>query len=328
MKITDAIAVLGTVLLTTGATIAPAAAQDDVRLQLSTGGVTGTYYMIAAPLAKYIGDNSHLKITPNTSGGGYENIRRVDAGQAQFGMTQPDTMFQAWNGEAPFDSQMRNWRTVGVVTPPMANHVIVRKEDGIETASKLAGKSFAIGAPGSGSTVSMMRFLEETGIGQNTQVHMLPHQDYPDMLRDRKVDAISRLGAVPASVVEELAAQRPVDLVDFGDELEQSGFFDKYPYYQAVVVPAGTYAGIDRDVTLFGNAGYIIVNKDVPDDVVYEFTKLAYSTGAVNTVSMAFKGVNLDASDPLRGNIGPVHPGAARFWEEQGIKLEETFLKE
>ena len=86
MKITDAIAVLGAVLLTTGATIAPAAAQEDVRLQLSTGGVTGTYYMIAAPLAKYICDHSHLKITPNTSGGGYENIRRVDAGQAQFGM--------------------------------------------------------------------------------------------------------------------------------------------------------------------------------------------------------------------------------------------------
>lgn len=305
-----------------------AAAQDSVQLQLTTGGVTGTYYMIGAPLAKYIGDKSNLRVTPSTSGGGYENIRRVDAGQAQFGMTQPDTMFQAWNGEEPFTSNMRNWRVVGVVTPPMANHVIVREEDGIKSASDLAGKTFAIGAPGSGSTVSMMRFLELSGLKDQTTVRMLPHQDYPDMLRDKKVDAISRLGSVPSAVVEELEATRPIELVDFSNELESSGFFEKYPYYQPVVVKAGTYKGIDHDVTLFGNAGYIIANKDVPDEVVYEFTKLAYSSDAVDVVTMAFKGANLDAADPLSGNIGPVHPGAAKFWKEQGIEIPDPLLTE
>ncbi len=309
------------------ATIGAAHAQD-VRLQLTTGGVTGTYYMIAAPLAKYIGDNSNLEVTPNTSGGGYENLRRVDAGQAQFGMTQPDTMFQAWNGEEPFTSKLRNWRTIGIVTPPMANHVIVREEDGIHTASDLRGKVFAIGAPGSGSTVSMMRFLELSGLSKDIDVRMLPHQDYPDMLRDKKVDAISRLGAVPAAVVNEIEAQRPIDLVDFSAELNSSGFFDKYPYYRAVVVKGGTYKGIDHDVTLFGNAGYLIANKDVPDDVVYEFTKLAYSSGSVDSVTMAFSGANLDAEDPLNGNIGPVHPGAARFWREQGVEVPEPLLQE
>lgn len=301
---------------------------QDVRLQLTSGGVTGTYYMIAAPLAKYIGDHSGLEVTPNTSGGGYENIRRVDSGQAQFGMTQPDTMYQAWNGQEPFSSELRNWRTVGIVTPPMANHVIVRREDGIATASDLKGKVFAIGAPGSGSTVSMMRFLEKDGLAGDVDARMLPHQDYPDLLRDKKVDAISRLGAVPAAIVNEMEAQRPIDLVDFSAELDSSGFFTAYPYYQPVKIPAGTYKGIDHDVTLFGNAGYLIVNKDVPEDVVYEFTKLAYSSGAAASVKMAFSGVNLNAGDPLNGNIGPVHPGAARFWKEMGVEIPEPLLKD
>lgn len=323
MRIQGIIVALGMAAATTGVANA-----EDLRLQLTTGGVTGTYYMIAAPLAKYIGDNSELEVTPNTSGGGYENLRRVDSAQAQFGMTQPDTMFQAWNGEEPFTSKLRNWRTVGIVTPPMANHVIVRMEDGIVTASDLKGKVFAIGAPGSGSTVSMMRFLELSGLSSDVDARMLPHQDYPDMLRDNKVDAISRLGAVPAAIVNELAAQRSIDLVDFGAELESSGFFEKYPYYQPVMVKAGTYKGIDHDVTLFGNAGYLIANKDVPDDIVYEFTKLAYSSGAVDSVTMAFSGANLDAKDPLNGNIGPVHPGAARFWREQGVEIPEPLLQE
>src|SRR3546814_10055449 len=79
------------------------AASATTMLQMPTGGVTGTYYMIGSPLAQYINQHSsNLRVTPNTSGGGYENIRRVDAGQAQIGMTQPDTMFQAWNGDKPF----------------------------------------------------------------------------------------------------------------------------------------------------------------------------------------------------------------------------------
>jgi TRAP transporter TAXI family solute receptor len=304
-----------------------ALAQETVRLQMSTGGITGTYYMIAAPLAKFLSEHSNLRITPNTSGGGYENIRRVDAGQAQFGMTQPDTMYEAWQGQKPFDRPLRDWRVVGVVTPPMANHVIVRKEDNIKSASDLKGKTFAIGAPGSGSTVSMLRFLEESGLKSEVDARMLPHQDYPDMLLDGKIDAFSRLGSVPAAVVEEIGAQKDVGLVDFGPELDKSKFLDKYPYYQKVQVKAGTYKGIDRDVTLFGNAGFIIAHKDVPEDVVYEFTKLAYSDDASKRVSMAFSGVNLDAKNPLEGNIGPVHPGAARFWKEKGINIPEPYLK-
>jgi TRAP transporter TAXI family solute receptor len=316
------LAAVATLLTLGGAAAAP------TMLQMPTGGVTGTYYMIGSPLAQYINDHSAtIRVTPNTSGGGYENIRRVDSGLAQIGMTQPDTMFQAWNGQKPFDKPMRNWRVIGVVTPPMANHVVVLASSQVKSVTDLKGKIFAIGAPGSGSTVSMIEFLENAGLRKDIDVRMLPHQDYPELLLDGKISAFSRLGAVPAAVVDEVAAQKKVDLVDFGAEIDKSNFLQKYPYYQKVKVKAGTYKGIDRDVTLFGNAGYIIANKDVPDDVVYEFTKLAYSDGAIKIVGLAFKGANLDPKNPFEGNIGPVHPGAARFWKEIGVAVPEPILK-
>src|SRR3546814_5808847 len=111
---------------------------------------------------------------------------------------------------------------------------------------------------------------------------MLSHQDYPELLLNGKIQAFSRLGSVPAAVVEEIAVQKNIDLVDFGPAIKSSNFLEKFPYYQKVLVKAGTYKGIDHDVTLFGNAGFIIANKDVPNEVVYEFTKLAYSKGAVD----------------------------------------------
>lgn len=316
------VAVLALVLSSTSAF-----AQETYRSQISTGGVTGTYYVIASPLANFIARNSHIRLTPSTSGGGPENLRRVSSGQAQFGMTQPDTMYEAWNAIPPFDEPLRDWRTVGIVTPVMVNHVLVREDSGIRTSSDLLGRRFAIGAPGSGSAVGMTRFLETAGLADDVDAVMLPHQDYPEMLQNGRIDAFSRLGSVPAAVVEELGAQFAVNLVDFSELLSDSNFVGEYPFYEEVTVPGGTYSGIDNDVTMFGNAGYIIVHKDVPEDIVYEFTRLAYSPEAVEYVTMAFRGVNLDASNPLAGNIGPVHPGAQRFWEEQGIEVPEPTLQ-
>lgn len=298
------------------------------QLQMPLGGVSGSFYMVGAAVAKFVNDHSKdLKITPNTSGGGVENIRRIDPGLAQLGMTMPETMYQAWNGEKPFDKPMRNWRVIGVSTLVMADHVVTLAQYNIKTVSDVKGKIFAIGAPGSGAAVGMNLFLEHTGLKKDIDVRMLPHQDYPTMLLDGKIHVFNRLGAVPAAVVEEVAVQKKIALVDCGPEMEKSGFLKKYPYYQKVLVKGGTYKGEDRDITFFGSAGFFIAHKDVPDQVIYEFTKLAYSDEAIKSVTMAFKGHNLNRKDPFEGNIGPVHPGAAKFWKEVGVQVPESVLK-
>lgn len=297
-------------------------------LQISLGGVTGTMYMTGAPLARYINEHSkNMKITPNTSGGGVENIRRVDSGSAQLGMTMPETMYQGWYAEKPFDKPLKNWRVIGVCSLVMANHTISLAQYNVKTVADLKGKIFAIGAPGSGAAVGMNLFLEYVGLKKDIDARMLPHQDYPEMLLDGKIHAFNRLGAVPAAVVEEIGVQKKISLVDFGPEMERTGFLKKYPYYQKVLIKGGTYKGEDRDVIQFGSASFIIAHKDVPEAIIYEFTKLAYSEEAVKSVDMAFKGQNLDRKNPFEGNIGPVHPGAAKFWKEIGVQVPEPFLK-
>jgi TRAP transporter TAXI family solute receptor len=298
------------------------------QLQMPLGGVSGSFYMIGAAVAKFVNDHSkNIKITPNTSGGGVENLRRIDPGLAQLGMTMPETMYQSWNGEKPFDKPMRNWRVIGVSTQVMADHVVTLAQYNIKEASDLKGKVFAIGAPGSGAAVGMNLFLEHTGLKKDIDVRMLPHQDYPTMLLDGKIHAFNRLGAVPAAVIDEVAVQKKIALVNFGPEIERSGFLKKYPYYQKVLVKGGTYKGENREIIFFGSAGFFVVHKDVPEDVVYEFTKLAYSDEAIKSVTMAFKGHNLNRKDPFEGNIGPVHPGAAKFWKEVGVQIPESVLK-
>ncbi len=303
-------------------------AQAKTQLQMPLGGLTGSYYMTGAPTAKYTNEKSSLiSVTPNTSGGGVENIRRVNQGNAQLGMATAFEMYKAWNGLTPFKEKMRNWMVVGIATKVLLNNVVSVAESNIRTVEDLKGKIFAIGAPGSAAAATMLEFLEFTGLAKDITMRKLPHQDYATMLMDGKIDAFNRFGSYPSSSVEQVASQRNIALVDFGTLLTKTGFIEKHPYYQEQVVKGGSYKGENRDITFFGVAGFYITNKSVPENIIYEFTRLAFSAENIKNVTMAFKGHNMNREAPLKGNVGPVHPGALKYWKEIGVPIPMQVLK-
>jgi len=298
-----------------------------MHLQLTSGAMSGTYYVIGAPAARYVNGHSEMiNVTPVT-GGGIENIRKVNLGDSHFGMATPVEMFKAWNGKAPFKKQMREWRTIGIATRVMLEHTVTLAKYNIGDVQDLKGRIFSIGAAGSGAAAGMLEFLQHTGLAKDIKLRKFPHKDTTPLLLDGKIHAFNRLGSVPSGQIAEVAAQKKIALVDFGPMLEKSAFLKKYPYYQKAVVPGGTYKGEKRDVTFFGMAGYFFAGKDVSEDVVYEFTKLVYSDGCIKSLTMAYKGHNVNRTAPLAGNIAPVHPGAARFWKEIGLQIPEPSLK-
>jgi TRAP-type uncharacterized transport system substrate-binding protein len=43
-----------------------------------------------------------------------------------------------------------------------------------------------------------------------------------------------------------MAAQtNDIELIDLGKDAESSGFYDQYPYFSKITVPADTYRGVD-----------------------------------------------------------------------------------
>jgi len=163
--------------------------QAQTQLQMPLGGVQGSYYMTGAPVAKYVNEHSDkIRVTPNTSGGGVENIRRVSPGVAHLGMATAMEMYKSWNGLDPFKKQMRDWRTIGVSTKVLLNHVATLAKYNIKTIEDVKGRIFAIGAPGSAAAASMLEFLEFTGLDKDITMRKLPHKDYPTMLLDGKID--------------------------------------------------------------------------------------------------------------------------------------------
>jgi TRAP transporter TAXI family solute receptor len=299
-----------------------------LQLQMPLGGLTGTYYMIGSPVSKYVNERSNLiMVTPNTSGGGIENVRRVSRGIAHLGICMPVDMFQSWHGTGPHKRKIRNLMAIGVATKLMGCHVASLAKNNIRYIEDLKGRVFAAGQSGSSAAAIMMEFLTHAGLDKEIKIRYIPYKDYSPMLLDGKIDAFNRNGAPPVASVEQVAAQQKIALADLKRMMDKTGFFKKYPYYQPLPIKGGTYRGEDRDITTFGMAGFFFARKDVSEDAVYDFTRLLYSDECIKTVTMAFKGNNLNRKDPLKGNVWPVHPGAAKFWKEIGAPIPEPALK-
>ena len=92
---------------------------------------------------------------------------------------------------------------------------------------------------------------------------------------------------------------------------------EKYPFFTASVIPAGTY-GNEADVNTATIMNILIVRKDLPDAVVYDITKglFEHIDKIQATHSAAQKHVNLETA--LDGMVVPLHPGAEKYYKEIG----------
>jgi TRAP transporter TAXI family solute receptor len=295
------------------------------RLTMSLGGTSGTFYVQGSALAEFLNRESDLiRVIPSTSGGSVENVRRVDRQQADLGIVYASDAFDAWEGRAGFEVPMQGFRIIGPAQEINGWFFFARTDKGITGPEDLAGKRFAAGAPGSGGAALAELFLNEAGLADSVNVLYMPWGEIPSMVTDNIVDAANRSGTHPHPMLQEIDATHPITVLDLGPTMDEIGFLDLYPYFEEVVIPAGSYRGQEADARTFGQNSWWVVREDLPEDVVYELTKLAYSEEAVNWLNAVYGGHAHDQENPLAGLLRPLHPGAARYWEEAGVNIPDV----
>jgi len=86
-----------------------------------------------------------------SSDGSVANIRRVESGEATFGLSQTDIAYVAFHGEGPFAAAGPDpkLRTV-IALYPEAFTVVARADTGIRDFQDLRGKRIGIGTSGVG----------------------------------------------------------------------------------------------------------------------------------------------------------------------------------
>ena len=118
-----------------------------------------------------------------------------------------------------------------------------------------------------------------------------------------------------------MAAQtNDIGLIDLGAWARNSGFFEKYPYFTKLSVPAGTYRGVDYEAPSFQDSTLWVASSETPADLVYDLLSLIYTDEGLKYMvgqKKTFKAMSIDKG--VYGIVTPLHPGAERFWKEKGV---------
>ncbi len=314
-----------TMMVTMGAHTSVAA--DTFNLKLTTGAAGGIFYMQAGVISEVIKKaypGSQINAVP---GGAIGNLGVVSKGVADIGLTHINMYPLAIKGKGPFKQKYDNVAAIMKHGYYSYAQLFVSENTGIKSFKDLAEKKFPLKiatTSRSGASYWMAVWLLEAHGITIDQLESwggkLLHgsmNDAVNWFRDGQVNAWGGGGHLPSNAPTQISQFAKVRLLNV-DKAHMSKLLDDIQGAEARTIPPGTYpkmANGNEDVHTFADPGGIIVRKDLSDDIVYKITK-----ALVENEQTIREGAGMEAFDPKTAwkNIGPLHPGAVKYFKERG----------
>lgn len=301
----------------------PAVAQQEF-ISIGTGGVTGVYYGAGGAICRLVNKDraDHgLRCSVESTGGSVFNVNTIKAGELDLGVVQSDVGFNAYNGEGQFKEagEYKKLRSVFSIHPEPFT-VVVSKDSGVKKFEDLKGKRFNVGNPGSGTRASMDQLL--AAMGTDNSFFSLASELRPDehgqALCDGKIDGFFYGVGHPSANIQDPTTTCGAQIIELtGPAVD--GLVEKHPYYAKVNIPGGLYPNNENDIPTYGVLATFVSSEDVKDDVVYEVVKAVFNN--FEDFKRLHPALNhLVKEDMVKNGLSaPLHPGAERFYKEQGL---------
>ena len=298
---------------------ASAAASSD-NLRFVTGGESGTYYAFGSVIAQHATNNAGVSVTALAGNGSQANVLEMEDGNADLAFCQSDVMAYAYDGTNLFadSGKVDCFSTVACLYDEQVQ--IVTLDENIKTVADLKGKNVSIGAAGSGVYFNAIDILGAYGLTENDITPTYESfGDSANSLKDGKIDAAFIVAGAPTTAITELSTSKPARLVSLDAE-HVAKLLETSPYYAEATIPAGTYDGMDEDVTTVAVGAVILARDDVSEDAIYAFTADIFDNASSLTDSHAkYAEVSLEKGASI--TTVPYHAGAAKYFSEKGLTV-------
>jgi TRAP transporter TAXI family solute receptor len=282
----------------------------------------GTFEEIAAGIAEILNANlAGVRVTATSSGGSVANLLDVHRGNLAMGLVFAGDAYLGQRGKLkeglpPTTGVLALARLYGATA-----HLVVSGESAIHQVADLRGRRVAIGSAGSGSAQAARRFFESIEMWES----IIPiHAGYAvgiEDLRRGNVDAVWLQVGYPSEYLLEVGQKLPLRLIDLYDSALSGGFFSAYPFYAYASIPAGIYPGQEKDILTFQDAALWVAGPMLSEEFVYKTLQTLFSEKEMEQMHAIHPAWDFDIAKGLMGVKIPLHPGAERFWKEQGIPL-------
>ncbi len=307
---------------TEGGTSAPPPAKT-TRLAFSGGPEGGTFQYFSNGMSIRLSKNiAGLEVSNTASAGSLENLRRVNSGEASFGIVYSGDTYLGRNGKLTQDTNTYTDVHVLAFLYGAPAHLVVRADSDIASVADLAGKRVAVGGAGSGAASAAQRYFTSLELWDKMKPEFLGYSKAASALGDNLIDAFWVFAGYPNSSVIQAAASNEIRLLDLVAAGQESGFFDEYPFYTQLTIPAKTYGGVDDDVASFQDSALWVANSGIDADVVHAaLTEIYSAEGLAYMVKVKSTAKSMSTASGLDGIVTPIHAGAEEFWTDNGLAI-------
>ncbi|MGJ8455194.1 TAXI family TRAP transporter solute-binding subunit [Pseudothermotoga sp. U03pept] len=288
-------------------------------LTIATGGTAGVYYPLGAAMADIWTRNlKNVNASAQSSGASVANVNLLKNKDVDVIFVQNDVAFYAYSGIELFkDNPYKSIRGLATLYPETIQ-IVALADKGINSVYDLKGKRVAVGAAGSGTEVNARHILMAAGITySDIKVQYLSFAEAADNLKNENIDAAFVTAGHPTAAIIDVAAVKKITIIPVDEKIVQI-LQKNYPFYTKIVIPAGTYKGVDRDTETVAVKAMLAVREDLSADLVYEMLKTMYANQK-RLIEAHAKGEMILPETGKEGMSIPLHPGAERFFKEMGL---------
>jgi hypothetical protein len=262
----------------------------------------------------------NLILVVEASKGSVANVEAIAEGRVETGFAQSDVTHGAFAGTGVFAGQPPKASLRALASLYLESvHLLVTGNSGIATVADLRGRRVSLGEDGSGTLVDALLILEGFGLAPaDLQVtHASPTRSI-DMMAAGELDAMFMVAGYPATIVSEAAQSLGARLVPITGE-PVGTLLEEHRFLTLADIPGDTYAGIGAGTPTLGVAALWVVTAELDEGLVYEITRALWHPDTAAALAEGHpKGAEILLANALRGVSIPLHPGAARFYREQG----------
>ncbi len=308
------------VALTLGAMIAaPASAETRVTYKSAKAGTS--YYQMGVQIAEAMkaGSGGDIIVTVEEGQGSVQNVMEVRARGGDYVFTTPPVLVRlAQGGKAMFEGKgnpaFDDIRALFPI-PSLTMHWVVRADTGIKDFADLDGKDFIIGKGSFGARQTEAVFKALGLEGKVNFVDVELNSAVP-ALKNRQVDGFATAGSWPAPNVQEAGASTEIRLLSLSPEQLAKVKGTK------LVIPAGTYKGVDSDVTTISLPVGAYTTTAMDEATAYALTKTFWTKlEEMTKVNPWWGGIDTAMLDSLAGKM---HAGALKYYAEAGVAVPDS----
>jgi TRAP transporter TAXI family solute receptor len=249
------------------------------------------------------------------------NIQAVEAGDVDSALAEANVIARAVRGEDPFTRAERT-EVLRAITNLYGEdiHLVAARSAEILSVADLRNKRVSLMPEGSATIVAARAILRAYRLAEWRIARTYePVDRAAARLRAGELDAFFILGGTPLAIVSQLLADDVAVLVPI-DEAGRRRLLASEPHLLERTIPLGTYPG-SPSVETVGVRVVWIARADEPAETVHDMLRAIYHPRNRPLLDLERTGFDfLDAATADDMLPAPLHPGAARYFEEAGLQ--------